>query len=104
MVELLGVFGFLVVLLRATTMCFQSVAIGGILFFSIIARGSFPQNEELRNSGWKLIRWCAIGLAVSQLLFVIANSLVLRATVEIPLSEILGANFVLSGVLGLAAA
>ncbi len=103
MVELLGVFGFLVVLLRATTMCFQSVAIGGVLFFSIIARSAEPQNEELRRSGWKLIRWCAIGLAVSQLLFVITNSLVLRATVEIPLSEILGANFILSGVLGIAA-
>jgi copper resistance protein D len=102
MVQLLGIFGFLAVLLRAATMCFQSVAIGGILFFSLIARGDV-QTEELRCSGWKLIRWCAVGLAVSQLLFVITNSLVLRATVEIPLSEVLGANFVLSGVLGIAA-
>ena len=73
MVELLGTFGFLVVLLRAATMCFQSVTIGGILFFSLIARGPAQQNEELMRSGWKLIRWTAIGLAVSQFLFVITN-------------------------------
>jgi copper resistance protein D len=103
MVQLLGVFGFLVVLLRAATMCLQSVAIGGILFFFLIARGKGQPNEQLKHSGWKLIRWCAAGLAASQLLFVFANSFVLRATVEIPLSEILGANFVLSGALGIAA-
>jgi putative copper resistance protein D len=103
MVQLLGMFGFLVVLLRAATMCFQSVAIGGILFFTFIARNPEQRSAELLRSGWRLIRWCAVGLAVSQLLFVIANSLVLRATVEIPLSEVMGANFVLSGALGMVA-
>ena len=34
MVELLGIFGFLVVLLRAAILCFQTVAIGGILFLT----------------------------------------------------------------------
>ena len=103
MVQLLGIFGFLVVLLRAATMCFQSVAIGGILFFSFIARSPEERCAELLRSGWRLIRWCAVGLALSQLLFVTANSLVLRATVEIPLSEVMGANFVLSGALGIVA-
>jgi putative copper resistance protein D len=103
MVQLLGIFSFLVVLLRAATMCFQSVAIGGILFFTFIARDSEARSRELLRSGWRLIRWCAVGLAVSQLFFVVANSLVLRATVDIPLGEVLGANFVLAGALGIAA-
>ena len=103
MVELLGIFGFLAVLLRAFTLCFQSLAIGGIVFFSIIARTPEQRSEALLDSGWKLIRWSAFGLAVSQLLFVITNSLVLRATVDIPLQEVLGANFVYAGVMGIVA-
>ncbi len=103
MVELLGIFGFLVVLLRAVTLCFQSVAIGGILFFSIIARTSEQRSQALLQSGWKLISWSAIGLAAAHLLFVITNSLVLRATVDIPLNEVLGANFVYAGVIGIVA-
>ncbi len=101
MVELLGIFGFLVVLLRAFTLCFQSLAIGGILFFSIIARSSDERSEALLNSGWKIIRWSAFGLAASQLLFVVTNSLVLRATVEIPLRDVLGANFIHAGLMGI---
>lgn len=103
MVELLGIFSFLVVLLRAATLCFQSVAIGGIFFFSFIACSADQRPGALLDSGWKLIRWSGIGLAASQLFFVVANSLVLRATVEIPLSEVLGANFVLAGALGIVA-
>ncbi len=103
MVELLGIFGFLVVLLRAFTLCFQSLAIGGILFFSIITRTSGERSEALLHSGWKIIRWSAFGLAASQLLFVITNSLVLRATVEIPLQDVLGANFVYAGAMGIVA-
>ena len=38
MVQLLGIFGFLVVLLRAAILCFQTVAIGGILFLALVAR------------------------------------------------------------------
>ncbi len=103
MVDLLGIFGFLVVLLRAVILCFQSIAIGGIVFFSFIAKSPEQQAEALTSSGWKLIRWSAFGLAASQLFFVITNSLVLRATVDIPLQEVLGANFVIAGAVGIAA-
>lgn len=103
MVELLGIFSFLVVLLRAATLCFQSIAIGGIVFFSVIARTPQQRSEPLLNSGWKLIRWSAVALAASHLLFVIANSLVLRATIEISLADTLGANFVYAGAVGILA-
>ena len=103
MVDLLGIFGFLVVLLRAIILCFQSIAIGGIVFFSFIARTPAQRTEPLTNSGWKLIRWSAFGLAAAQLFFVITNSLVLRATVDIPLQDVLGANFVIAGAIGISA-
>jgi putative copper resistance protein D len=103
MIKLLGIFGFLVVLLRAATLCFQSVTIGGILFFNLVARHIEQHNDALLRSSWKLIRLTALALAATQLIFVIANSLVLSATVEIPLRDVLGANFIWAGALAFVA-
>ncbi|MGB2629559.1 MAG: CopD family protein [Candidatus Acidiferrum sp.] len=103
MVSLLGIFGFFTVVLRALTLCFQSVAIGGMIFFIAVARTSEERTKDLLRSGWKLIRFSAIALAITQVLFIILNSLVLRATVDIPLSEVFGANFVWAGALAIVA-
>jgi putative copper resistance protein D len=102
MVELLGIFGFLVVLLRAAILCFQTVAIGGIVFLTVVARKAELRNEELLRSCWKLIRWSALALALSQLFFVITNSLVLTYSTDIPLKAVLGTNFAWAGMLALA--
>jgi copper resistance protein D len=103
MVELLGIFGFLVVLLRAAILCFQTVAIGGILFLTIVARKGDLRSEDMLRACWKLIRTCALGLAVSQLLFVITNSLVLTYSTDIPLQAVLGANFFWAGIMAIVA-
>ena len=103
MVSLLGIFGFFTVVLRALTLCFQSVAIGGIVFFTAVARNPEDRTQDLLQSGWKLIRFSAIALAITQILFIILNSLVLRATVDIPFFEVFGANFVWAGALAIVA-
>jgi copper resistance protein D len=103
MAQLLGIFGFLVVLLRAAILCFQSITIGGILFFAIVARKQGLRREELWKSGWKLIRWSASALALAQLLFVVANTVVLMNSAEVSLKEALGANYVFAGVLAILA-
>jgi copper resistance protein D len=103
LVGLLGIFGFVAVLLRALTLCFQSIVIGGILFLTLVVRSGEERGENLLTSSWKLIRFGAIALSLTQVLFVILNSLVLRATVEIPFSEVLGANFVGAGALAIVA-
>lgn len=103
MVQLINMFGFLVVLLRAAIMCLQTVTIGGILFFTVIARRAELRSEELLRAGWKLIRWSALGLALAHLFFVIANSLVLTDSTDIPLREVLNANFFWAGLLAMAA-
>ena len=101
MAQLISIFGFLVVLLRATIMCLQSVAIGGVVFLTLVTRRNEQRTTELLSSSWKLIRWSALGLALAQLFFVIANSLVLTYSTDIPIREVLNANFLWAGVLAI---
>ncbi len=103
MVELLGIFGFLVVLLRAAILCFQTVAIGGIVFLTVVARKPELRSEELLRSSWKMIRISVLGLVFAQLFFVITNSLVLTYSTDIPLIAVLSANFVWAGALAIVA-
>jgi putative copper resistance protein D len=104
MVDLLGTFEFLVVLLRAAILCFQTVSIGGILFLTVVTRKAELRSEEMLRASWKLIRATALALALSQLFFVITNSLVLTYSTDIPIKAVLGTNFVWAGVLAIAAA
>src|ERR1700690_3283783 len=101
--QLLGIFSFLVVLLRAAILCFQSVAIGGVLFLTIVAREGAERGEELLRPSRKLIRWSALPLALSQIFFVTANSVVLRYSADFPINAVLGANYVLAGLLAIVA-
>ena len=101
MAQFISIFGFLVVLLRATIMCLQTVAVGGVVFLLVVARSKEQRNEEVLGSSWKLIRRIAIGLVLAQLFFVIANSLVLTYSTDIPIRGVLDANFVWAGVLAM---
>lgn len=103
MAELLGVFGFLVVLLRAAILCCQTVAIGGVFFLTVVANKTELRSGELLASCWKLLRRSALALALAQLFFVISNSLVLTASTDISFGDVLGANFVWAGMLAIAA-
>jgi putative copper resistance protein D len=103
MVQLLGIFGFLAVLLRALILCLQTVAIGGIFFLAVGIRNPVLCGGELPDACWKLIRFSALALALSQLFFVITHSLVLTYSTDILLKEVLSANFVWSGVLAIVA-
>jgi len=102
MADLLAVFGFLVVLLRAAILCCQTVAIGGVFFLTVVAGRPELRSEKLLSSCWKLLRRSALALAVAQLFFVISNSLVLTASTNISLRDVLNANFVSAGLLGIA--
>jgi copper resistance protein D len=103
MVQLLGIFGFLVVLLRAAILCFQTLTIGGIVFLMVVTRSADLRSEQVLRRSWKLIRGFALALAFSQLFFVIANSLVLTYSTDIPWTIVLSANFLWAGVFAIAA-
>ena len=103
MAELLGAFGFLVVLLRAAILCFQTVVAGGAIFMRVVTRDESLRPEEFKQPAWKIVRWGAVGLGVSQLLFLIVNALVLRYSTGISYEEVLGANFAIASVVAFAA-
>jgi len=103
MADLLGIFGFLVVLLRAATLCFQTILAGGVIFLSFVASNDGLRPEELTRPAWKFIRWSGVGLAFCQLAFLIVNLLVLGNSTNISIREMLGANFVIAGIVAIVA-
>ena len=108
LIELVDLFSFLSVVLRAGTLVFQSVLLGGVLFVLWTARSSSHAAKDsiarVQASSWKLLRWSAVGLAVMQLLYLYVDSAVLMVSADIPFSGVVGANFFLSGSTVLAAA
>jgi putative copper resistance protein D len=104
MARLLQVFGFLSVLFRGATLTFQSLAIGGIVFLIFVVRRGAEDSSALRQACLRWIRRSAVALAVMQISYVLANSLILRQSADMSLGEVVGANFVLAGLLGIAAA
>jgi putative copper resistance protein D len=104
MARLLQVFGFLSVLFRGATLTFQSLAIGGIVFVIFVVRRSKEDSGPLQRACLRWIRRSAAALATMQISYVLANSLILRQSADISLREVIGANFVLAGLMGVVAA
>jgi copper resistance protein D len=104
MARLLQVFGFLSVLFRGATLTFQSLAVGGIVFLIFIVRRRQEDSAELQQACLRWIRRSALALAAMQISYVVANSLILRQSADMTLREVLGANFVLAGAIGVVAA
>src|SRR5271167_4624824 len=101
MQQLVDLFGFFSVVLRAGTLVFQSLVLGGIFFLLWTARSrpDLPAEsmERVHATSWILLRVSAIGLAVVQVLYLFVDSSVLMTTAEIPFSGVLGASFFVSG-------
>ena len=103
MARLLQIFGFLSVLLRGASLTLQSLIVGGVVFLLLVLRGSDRNSEDIRDSclGWT--RRFALALIATETSYLVANVFILIQSVEIGLSDIIGANFVLAGALGLGA-
>jgi copper resistance protein D len=104
MARLLQVFGFLSVLFRGATLTFQSLVIGGIVFLIVVVGRADEDSSGLRQACLRWIRRSATALALMQISYIVANSLILRESAEMPFREVVGANFVLAGFIGIAAA
>ena len=101
MVKLVDIFGYLSVWLRAGTLIFQSLLLGGALFIFWIARGSPEISagtlERTRAKTLQMFGVAAIVLSIVQALYLYVNSAVLMATAEIGMKDVCGASFFLAG-------
>jgi putative copper resistance protein D len=104
MARLLQVFGVLSVLFRGATLTFQSLAIGGIVFLIFVVRRADEDSSPIQQACLRWIRRSAIALAMMQISYVLANSLILRQSADMQIRDVIGANFVLAGLIGIAAA
>lgn len=102
MARLLQIFGFLSVLFRGATLSFESLTIGGIVFLNFVARSRNSQSEAINQACLRWIRRAAIALAVMQLAYILASTLILMQSADMTLRDVSGANFVLAGLLAIA--
>src|SRR5580693_4540590 len=104
MARLLQIFGFLSVLFRGATLTFESLTIGGIVFLNFVARPENTQSDAIRQTCLRWIRRAAVALAVMQLAYILASTLILMQSADMTLGDVSGANFVLAGILAIASA
>jgi putative copper resistance protein D len=104
MARLLQIFGFLSVLFRGGALSFESLTIGGIVFLNFVARSASTQSEAINHVSLRWIRRAAVALAVTQLAYILASTLILMQSADMTLADVSGANFVLAGVVAIASA
>src|SRR5882762_2295276 len=104
MARLLQIFGFLSVLFRGAILTFQSLAIGGIVFLVFVLRRANQESDAIKPSCLRWIQRAAIALAIMQISYVLANSLILMQSADMTLRQVSGANFVIAGAIGVASA
>jgi putative copper resistance protein D len=104
MAGLLQIFGFLSVLFRGAMLTFQSLAIGGIVFLIFVLRRSNQESDAIKPSCLRWIQRAAIALAIMQISYVLANSLILMQSADMTFRQVSGANFVIAGAIGIASA
>jgi len=90
------------VILRAATLVFQSLLVGGIVFHRWIGADATAMREC--GSGIRLLRYSAVALALTQALYLGLNTMILRKSLGLGLAETVGADFFVAGMLTIGAA
>jgi putative copper resistance protein D len=101
MARLLQIFDFLSVLFRGATLTSQSLAVGGIVFLIFVLRRVDAESGALETATLRWIRRSAIVLAVLQVSYILANSLILMQSEEMSPYDVSGATFVVAGAIGI---
>ena len=92
MLQFLDLFGFLSVLFRAVILALSSVAVAGVVFAITVGKGSL-----LPRSGMRLLSLSAFGLAAAQVLYVMADSIVLLASSGLSFGQVASASYFIWG-------
>jgi putative copper resistance protein D len=97
-----ALFGIIAVVLRAATLIFQSLVIGGIVYNRWIAADDTTATRK-RRLGILLVRLSAVALAVTQLLYLGINSAILMNSLELGVADVAAANFFVAGLVTIVA-
>jgi putative copper resistance protein D len=108
MTLLVDLFGYLSIIIHGLTITAQSIALGGVLFLVFLVR---PRAWLVGAAGDAILRdtvriaaWGAVALIVCEVATVGLESAVLMGTLDLPLSNVLGANFAVAGMVKIGAA
>lgn len=96
MVRFLSIYGLVAVFLRAATLVFTALVVGGLVF-RVAVLGRDP-NGPVRSSCQRLITLSGVALLVTQGVLLVVDSAVLMGTANLGLRDVLGANFALSAL------
>lgn len=86
------------VLLRAATLSFQSIIIGGIVFCSILLR-SLSVDEGFYVKARRILCWTAWGAVFTQVLFIAIDSAMLVGSSQLRLIDLLTSTYALAGMM-----
>ena len=103
--RLVDLIGYLGILLHGLVIVSQSMALGGMLFLVCLARpfaGAVGPLVLRRTAA--IAAWSAVALAGVELVNVGLQTAVLVSTVDLPVGNVLGANFAVAGIVKMLAA
>jgi putative copper resistance protein D len=92
------------VILRAATLAFDALLIGGIFFCAVLLPTPLPEGSTFPRRASKLLRIAALGLIVTQICFIAVDSAMLIGAGGLQVQDLLTANYVLAGGLLMVAA
>jgi putative copper resistance protein D len=105
---LVDLFGYLSIIVHGLTILSQSMALGGVLFLVLLARPLAarlgPAGPAIAAGTARIAACAAIGLLVSEAATVALQTAVLTQTVDLPVLDVIGANFAIAGLVKTAAA
>ena len=99
---LVDLFGYLSIVVHGLTIIAQSMTLGGIIFLIALARPCGwlvgPAGAEIESGTARIAGWAALGLALCEVITVSMQVAVLTATVDLSVTESLGAQFAMAGM------
>src|SRR5436190_24175412 len=82
------------VLLRGLTLASEALTVGGVIFFSLVAREA---GQDFLSRPLLLLTWSSVLLAATQLCYVAGNSAILVGSAGLTWEDVSGATFWTAG-------
>lgn len=96
MIWLLRDFDLLSVLLKAASLAFEALSLGGVAYLLVVLRGrSF--NSVVVHSGWRALRAAALCLAIAEISYVAIDSAILMFSSGLGLRVVFTASYFVAG-------